>query len=110
MSLRQNMLFGISGNLEKLVFPKILPADANIRNGDVFYFRNPIFLQNFAKFLKIPQILLQIAKTFKKTNSSNFGWRRIWIGLGGLGACHYGGEIIGGTLTNIELIIIILLI
>ena len=26
MSLRQNALFGISGNLAKLVFPKILPA------------------------------------------------------------------------------------
>ena len=26
MSLRQNALFGVSGNLEKLVFSKILPA------------------------------------------------------------------------------------
>ena len=55
MYLRQNALFGISGNLAKLVFPKISPADANIRNGDVFHFCNPIlhflFFHFFAKNL-----------------------------------------------------------
>ena len=45
MPLRQNVLFGVSGNLAKLVFPKILPADAKIRNELVFCFANPISFQ-----------------------------------------------------------------
>ena len=66
MSHGQNVVFGISGNLEKLVFPKNLPAVLNIRNQDALNFCNPNFLQNFAKFLKFPQNLFKTATIFLK--------------------------------------------
>ena len=54
MSHGQNVVFGISGNLAaKLVFSKIMPADANIRNRDALKFCNPNFVQNLQKSVKI---------------------------------------------------------
>ena len=70
MSHDQNVLFGVSGNLAKLVFSKILPEDLNIRNQNALRFCNPIFLQNLSKISKIPQNLIQITTIFKKTSST----------------------------------------
>ena len=70
MSHGQNAVFGISGNLAKLVFAKILPADASIRNQLVFYFSKSVLQFVLPNIRNFPQNLLQITKLFIK-NSSN---------------------------------------
>ena len=66
MSHGQNVVFGISGNLAKLVFSKISPAGLDIWNQLAFYFCSPIFLQNLPKSIKIHKNLPQITKISKK--------------------------------------------
>ena len=68
MSLGQNVVFGISGNFAKLVFPKISPAVLDIRDELVFYFRTPNFLQNFAKIHKKSSNFAPKHQNFPKKN------------------------------------------